>query len=55
MVKVTDGQDFSLCLPAGGVASFRGEKLEGTGPRDLAVVGGKARASSGTDLIQEAR
>jgi len=54
VVKVTDPQNFSLCLPAGGQATFRGQKLEGAGPRELAVVKGKAQKSSGTDLIKKA-
>jgi hypothetical protein len=55
VVKVADGQNFSLGLPAGGEVTFRGHKLRGTGPRELAVVAGQSRPSSGTDLIQEAR
>ena len=53
VVKVTDPQNFSLCLPAGGEATFRGQKLEGAGPRELVVVEGRARESSGTDLTKE--
>jgi hypothetical protein len=53
VVKVTDAQNFSICLPSGGKATFRGQRLEGAGPRELAVVKGETRKSSGTDLIKE--
>ncbi len=55
VVKVTDAQNYSLCLPAGGEATFRGQKLSGAGPRELAVVAGQVHPSSGIDLIKEAR
>ena len=51
---ITYAQDFSLCLPSGGEATFRDQMLKGTGPRELAVVKGKAQKSSGTDLIKKA-
>jgi hypothetical protein len=54
-VKVTDAQNYSLCLPAGGEVTFRGQKLQGAGPRELAVVAGRAQPSSGTDLIEAGR
>jgi hypothetical protein len=55
VVKVTDAQNYSLSLPAGGATTFRGKKLDGAGPRELSVVAGQARHLSGTDLIKEAR
>jgi len=55
VVKVTDPQNFSLCLPTGGEATFRGQSLGGAGPRELLVVASKPHTSSGTDLIKEAR
>jgi hypothetical protein len=55
VVKVTDAKNFSLCLPAGGEATFRGHKLEGAAPQESVVVEGAARKPSGTDLIDKAR
>jgi hypothetical protein len=54
IVKVTDAQNFTLGLPAGGQAAFRGQKLAGAGPMEVVVAGGKARKSACTDLMKEA-
>jgi hypothetical protein len=54
VVKVTDGKNFAVSLPAGGQATFRGQKLEGAGPREILVAQGKVSQSSCTDLMKEA-
>ncbi len=55
VVKLTGAQDFSICLPAGGEATFRDQKLSAAGPHELAVAAGNVRRSPGADLIQQAR
>ena len=54
VVKVTDDKDWSLSLPLGGAASFRGQALKSAGPVELAVVDGKVRKAEGANL-QEMR
>ena len=51
VIKVMNGENFTLDLPAGGQLTFRGQKLEGSGPLETAVVGGEARESVCTDLM----
>jgi hypothetical protein len=55
VVKVAGANNFSLSLPAGGQAAFRGQNLSGSGPLEVVVADGKARESACSDLIEEAR
>jgi hypothetical protein len=55
VVKVADEQNFSLCLPTGGLATFRGQELKGAGPQELTVAEGRIRKSAGVDLINKVR
>lgn len=55
VVKMTDGQNLALALPAGGQAAFRGQKLEGPGPLEVVAANGKAVKSTCTDLMKETR
>ncbi len=52
VVKVTDDTTYSIALPLGGVARFRGQELDAKGPVECAVVGGQVRKDRGTDLTQ---
>jgi hypothetical protein len=53
VIKVTNGKNFAVGLPAGGQATFRGQTLEGAGPQETVVVQGKASQSSCTDLMKK--
>jgi hypothetical protein len=53
VLKMTDARNFSLALPDGGQAAFRGQQLEGKGPLEIVVSDGKAHKSSCTDLMKE--
>ena len=55
VVKVTNAQNFTLGLPDGGQAAFRGQKLEGEGPMEVVVADGKARKSPCTNLMNDRR
>jgi hypothetical protein len=53
VVKVTNAQNFTLELPDGGRAAFRGQKVEGQGPLEIVVADGKAHRSQCTDLMNQ--
>ena len=53
VLTLTDAQNFTLALPAGGQVSFRGQNLEGPGALEVVVENGKARKSSCTDLMKD--
>jgi hypothetical protein len=52
VVKVSDDKNWSLGLPAGGEAQFRGQKLQDKGPVAVTVANGNARRTEGKELCQ---
>jgi hypothetical protein len=46
------GEDFSLTLPLGGTASYRGQVVAGPGPRGIEMVEGRGREQAGKNLIR---
>lgn len=52
VVKVTDDQNYAITLPAGGEATFRGQKLKSAVPVQLVVTNGKAMSSAGAKLAK---
>ncbi len=50
VVKVTDDKNWSLSLPLGGEASFRGQTLKADEPVELSAVAGKITRSKGAPL-----
>jgi hypothetical protein len=55
VVKVTDEKNYSVSLPAGGEARFRGRKLKADGPVEVSVTNGKAVQTTGANLIPPAK
>ncbi len=53
VVKVSNAENFSLGLPSGGQAEFRGRKLAGEGPLEVVVARGKTQKSACRDLMKE--
>jgi hypothetical protein len=51
VVKVTDAKNFSICLPAGGEASYSGRRLRSKVPSEMIVRDGKVEEVSGKDLV----
>ncbi|MHB9134101.1 MAG: hypothetical protein ACYDBB_23775 [Armatimonadota bacterium] len=51
VVKVKDAKNYCISLPAGGTASYRGQKLSSTGPIELTVIDGKVTKTNGKNLI----
>lgn len=52
VLKVIDDKTFTLTLPAGGRAEFRGQKLESDTAVEVVVADGKATRTTGRTLIQ---
>jgi len=53
VVKFANATDFTLDLPDGGQATFRGQNLEGDGSLEAVVEDGRALQSPGKDLMNE--
>lgn len=51
VVKVTDDKNYSVTLPAGGEAKFRGQKLKSAGPVEMVVSNGQAVQTAGEQLV----
>ncbi len=53
VVKAAGASNFTLGLPDGGQAAFRGQSLQGEGPVEVVVAEGKARKSPCADLMSQ--
>ncbi len=51
VLKVRDDRNWSLSLPAGGEATYRGQTLKGEGPVEMAMVAGQLTRTEGKDLL----
>ena len=50
VLKSTDDKNWSLALPLGGAATFRGESVKADGPAEIVVAGGARSAAPSRDL-----
>ncbi len=52
VVKIADKDTYSISLPVGGEARFRGQTPKGAAPVEVTVAKGKAKRVNGTDLMR---
>ena len=52
VVKVSDEKNYSITLPSGGEAKFRGQELKSAGPVEVVVTNGKAVQTTGAELAK---
>jgi hypothetical protein len=50
VVKITDKKNYSISLPLGGEARFRGKRLKAAGPVEMTVTDGRATTTLGADV-----